>query len=119
MMGKLEFTFGGSSVFLNADAADLDSAGCTSSLRGLKSTTDIECIRESFNPESKVGSYLIALKSFPLMPYMNNIILHNGNPSLNLFDCNIKKVDMEEAIGPYCRVSDVIVDDIPSTHLPF
>lgn len=110
----MEFSFAGSSLFLNADANELDSAACTNALRGLKSATNVTCQRETFSTESKTGSYLIAFNSFPTNPYMNNHVYHNGNPSRDShFNCNMSKVDSEEALGAFCRISDVVVDNIP------
>lgn len=114
MMGKIEFTFAESSVLLNADANTLTDEECRKSLLGLKSITDVSCHRESFNDQTGVGSYSISLLSFPLNPHFNNLVYHNGNPSLDLFSCNISKVDSEEAFGPYCTLSDLEpLDNLP------
>jgi hypothetical protein len=111
--GKFEFQFSGASVYLNADSTELDSNACTSTLSTLKSITKINCTRETFNMESKTGSYLIRLDEFPSQPHLNNLIYHTGNPSLELFHCNTSKIDHEDAIGPYCEFEDVITDNIP------
>ena len=42
---------------------------------------------------------------------MNNIIHHNGNPGINLFSCNVSKIDNEEAQQPFCFVSDTEPND--------
>jgi hypothetical protein len=106
LMGKYAFSFGGSEVYLPANANDNDDAKCNSALKGLKSVESITCKRESFNPNTGTGSYLISLLSFPTKPHMNNLIHHNGNPGINLFACNTTKIDAEEAQQPFCFVSD-------------
>lgn len=107
MSGKYGFEFGGSEVYLNADARVLTSDLCTTSLRGLKSITDANCTRESFNGVSGIGTYLISLLRYPQEPpFMNNIVIHNGQPSINMFHCNVSKIDHEDAMVPYCMISD-------------
>jgi hypothetical protein len=106
LMGKYAFSFAGSEVYLPANANDNDDAKCNSALKGLKSVESITCKRESFNPNTGTGSYLISLLSFPTKPHMNNLIHHNGNPGINLFACNTTKIDAEEAQQPFCFVSD-------------
>ena len=113
MYGKIEFGFAGSSVKLEANANKMDDSGCSSLLSKLKSVESISCVRETTNEESGVGSYLITLNSYPQMPFMNNLVGHSGNPGRNLFSCNSSFVDAEEAVGPYCRIYDVAVDDLP------
>lgn len=56
MYGKVEFTFAGSSVLLEADANQLDDAECNRSLRGLKSVAEVDCVRQSLNPTT--GTHL-------------------------------------------------------------
>jgi hypothetical protein len=106
LMGKYAFSFAGSEVYLPANANDNDDAKCNSALKALKSVESITCKRESFNPNTGTGSYLISLLSFPAKPHMNNLIHHNGNPGINLFACNTTKIDAEEAQQPFCFVSD-------------
>ena len=115
-MGKIEFTFAGSSAIFNADASTMDSDGCNFALRNMKSIRDYKCIREKVNDKTKSGSYLITLNSFPTQPYMNNIIYHNGNPSLDMFYCNMSRVDEEEVIGPYCEITNVVYEHVPGKY---
>jgi len=49
MMGRLEFTFAGSSVYLDADSNQLDDAACKKSLQGLKSVGEVSCTRQTIN----------------------------------------------------------------------
>lgn len=49
MVGRLEFTFAGSSVYLNADSNQLEDNACKKSLQGLKSIGDVSCSRQTFN----------------------------------------------------------------------
>eukprot|EP01038_Epipyxis_sp_PR26KG_P008919 gene8919-12027_t len=107
MIGKLEFSFGGSSAFLDANANKVTDESCRNSLLKLKSISDIRCVRETFNEITGVGSYIISLLEYPLMPFMNNIMFHRGDPPRSYFSCNSSFIDEEEATGPYCRVSDV------------
>eukprot|EP01032_Pedospumella_encystans_P013943 gene13943-16031_t len=112
MMGKYSFGFAGSEVYLPAHAEDNDETKCTAALKGLKSVQDVSCKREKYDVNTGAGSYLISLLSYPLKPYMNNLIHHNGNPGINLFSCNVSKIDNEEASEPFCFVSnaDTTVD---------
>ena len=107
LSGRMEFTFGGASVFFPANANSFGSNECQAALSKLKSIESITCVQENVNAETQSGSYLITLNSYPLMPFMNNLVFHNGNPPRNLFFCNTSLVDEEDALGPYCRVSDV------------
>jgi hypothetical protein len=106
MMGKYAFSFAGSDVFLPANANDNDDLKCTTALKGLASVSGVSCRRESFNPDTGTGTYLISLLSYPAKPHMNNIIHHNGNPGINLFACNTSRIDNEEAQQPFCFLSD-------------
>ena len=112
MMGKYSFGFAGSEVYLPAHADDNDETKCTTALKGLKSVQDVSCKREKYDVNTGAGSYLISLLSYPQKPYMNNLIHHNGNPGINLFSCNVSKIDNEEASEPFCFVSnaDMTVD---------
>ncbi len=114
MFGKIQFGFGGDIVSLNANANQVASEQCTGTLSALKSVAEVTCVRESVNEISGTGSYLISLRKFPQMPFMNNLIGHNGNPHKSLFSCNTSLVDEEEAVGPYCSFFDVE----PSEGLP-
>ena len=111
MMGKYSFSFAGSEVYLPAHANDNDEAKCNNALKGLTSVSSALCKRESFNPNTGTGTYLISLLGFPINPHMNNIIHHNGNPGINLFSCNVSKIDNEEAQQPFCFVSDTEPND--------
>eukprot|EP01033_Poteriospumella_lacustris_P013143 gene13143-9411_t len=115
MQGRLEFTFGGASVVLEADATVMDSALCTYILSGLKSIRQVTCERETVNRDGRFGAYRITLIDFPSFPpYMNNYVYHTGNPPRDAFSCDVTQVDAEQAIGPYCRVTDVVTDGIPA-----
>lgn len=116
MVGSFEFGFGGSAVSLNADATKLTNEVCVTALKGLKSVASASCFRESFDAEKKTGTYNISLLEYPIKPYMNNIVYHDGNPRSNLFSCNISKVDEEEATGPYCRIDDISLSNLPGKH---
>jgi hypothetical protein len=106
-LGKFTFTFAGATVNLNVNTNELDGVGCQKALMGLQSVADVGCTREDTNAESNVGSYLITLNKFPVMPYFNNLVSHSGDPPKSLFACNMSAVDEEEAVGPYCRVYDM------------
>lgn len=106
MMGKYQFSFAGSDVYLPANANDNDETKCNSALKGLASVKEASCKRESFNADTGTGTYLISLLSFPDKPHMNNLVHHNGNPGINLFACNTSKIDAEEAQQPFCFLSD-------------
>lgn len=107
LSGKVEFTFAGASVFIPANANSVGSGECQSIVSNLKSVASVNCVRESANPTTNGGSYLITLNSFPSAPFMNNLVFHTGNPGRNMFFCNTSHVDEEDALGPYCRISDV------------
>lgn len=106
MMGKYAFGFAGSEVYLPANSNDNDEAKCTSALSKLKSVEKVSCKRETFNANTGTASYLISMLSYPEKPYMNNLVHHNGNPGINLFSCNVSKIDHEEASEPFCFVSN-------------
>jgi len=106
MMGKYAFGFAGSEVYLPANSNDNDEAKCTSALSKLKSVEKVSCKRETFNTNTGTASYLISMLSYPEKPYMNNLVHHNGNPGINLFSCNVSKIDHEEASEPFCFVSN-------------
>lgn len=101
-------------MFFPADANTFDTNACQTALAKLESVASISCVRENVNKETHAGTYLVTIQSYPVMPFMNNIVFHNGNPARNLFHCNTSLVDEEDALGPYCRVSDVE----PSAELP-
>ncbi len=113
MVGSIELTFSGSSVLLPADASQLSSQQCTFLLSGLRSVADITCVRDTYDGQTKTGQFTITLDRFPTKPYMNNVIYHNGNPSLDLFSCNTSRVNEFEAVGVYCEISDMVVDRLP------
>jgi len=118
MAGRLEFTFAGSTVTMDANAGNVDSDGCTGVMAQLKSVASVRCQRESFQNATRTGSYLITLLSFPLQPYFNNLVSHQGNPPLSLFYCNTTMVDDEEATAPRCFVDDMLVPgDLPQVPL--
>eukprot|EP01031_Cornospumella_fuschlensis_P039258 gene39258-47777_t len=106
MSGAIFFTFGGDTVPLNANAAQLDSNQCTYLLSGLKSVSEIDCQRELFDPATLTGRYLITLRAYPERAYTNNIVTHDGNPGMELFACNSSQVSVIEAQGAYCEVLD-------------
>lgn len=114
MMGRLGFTFSGATVFLDADASQLTTNLCTQMLTAMQSITKVTCVRESFHPEQHYGSYLIVLEEYPSYPpYMNNIRSHQGNPGRDLFSCDVTQVNGEAAVGAFCRITDVVTDNIP------
>ena len=118
MAGRLEFTFAGSTVTMDANAGNVDSDGCTGVMAQLKSVASVRCQRESFQNATRTGSYLITLLTFPLQPYFNNLVSHQGNPPLSLFYCNTTMVDDEEATAPRCFVDDMLVPgDLPQVPL--
>jgi hypothetical protein len=116
LAGLLEFSFGGFSVLLNADALELDSFACSGSLSsGLKAAvSEVSCIREIVNERYHSGSYLVTLHSFPVKPHLNNLFFHSGNPPLDLFfACNASRFDESLAPSPYCYVEDVVTENLP------
>lgn len=118
LAGLFQFSFAGSNVLLNADASELDDFYCTNSLvMGLKSVGEVTCQRESFDSIKRTGSYLITLLSYPLIPYLNNVIYHTGNPPLSFFECNLTKIDAEAVVDPSCTISDVVAENLPQ-YLP-
>jgi hypothetical protein len=42
---------------------------------------------------------------------MNNLIYHNGNPSIEFFSCNTSKVDKELSPSAYCSISDLLFEE--------
>ena len=52
MNGKLEFSFAGASVMLDADANLLDDALCTRYLQRLQSVSGISCVRQTLKPST-------------------------------------------------------------------
>ena len=114
MAGRIEFTFAGSTVVFDADAGQMDSAACVSTMSQLKSIQSLTCERESFQEASGTGAYLITLESYPEKAHFNNLIQHTGNPPLSLFYCNTTLVDHEEASAPRCFLEDITVrGDLP------
>eukprot|EP01039_Chlorochromonas_danica_P010844 gene10844-12054_t len=113
LQGSLEVTIAGASALLNANAAALTSASCTYLLSGLRSIAEVECTRESYDSLLNTGSYLIRLLRYPTRTHMNNILYHNGNPSIDLFACNTSKVNEFEASGVGCDFEDVETTDLP------
>ena len=106
----------GSSVFLDGYAPNLSNTLCDRSLKDLKSVSQINCKTENIDISTGTGSFIITLESFPLKPYLNNIIYHNGNPPLNLFHCNSSKIDTEDAVSPKCKIEDVVAANLPSKY---
>lgn len=107
LIGKLTFSFAGSSVTMNADARSVSSASCTTALSTLKSATNISCSREFMDEATGRGSYIITLNNYPEQPHFNNLVTHNGNPDISMFTCDSSKIDAEEAQAPYCLVSNI------------
>ena len=113
MYGQLIFSFGGESTLFNADAAAFTSQECQQNLQKMNSLSKVSCERETFDPITRTGSYLITLEDFPLKAHWNNVYQHNGNPPRDFFSCNVSKVDPFEAIGVYCTITDVNTEYIP------
>lgn len=107
MYGKMEFSFGGSSVFLEPDAQKLTTEACTYAFGSLTTAT-VSCERESYT-ETGAGSYILKLISFPLRPMENNLFTHDGNPLRSAFQCNTTLVNHldEGGIPPLCEIFDI------------
>jgi hypothetical protein len=113
IMGQLELYLAGSTVTVDANAKKFTSELCQKTIRGLKSVSDITCVREDFDENSQVGSYLFTLNKYPMAPFMNNLMSHTGNPPLSAFRCNTSLVDKEEAQGALCVFEDVVTENLP------
>ena len=114
MTGRLAFTFAGSTVVFEANAAKVDSSACQSAMNQLKSIAEVRCERQALQAATGTGTYLITLQRYPETPHFNNLVSHKGNPPMSLFYCNTTLVDLEEASSPRCFLEDVaVLGDMP------
>eukprot|EP01041_Mallomonas_annulata_P001065 gene1065-2084_t len=113
MYGDLLFEFGSTALKMKADASQYTSEQCTSDFKSFKPVSEVNCIRETYDADTGLGSYLITFQKWPIYPYENNIFHHNGNPDINLFNCNTSRVDHEEAKDLICEITDVVTENLP------
>ena len=83
MNGKLEFTFAGSSVLLDADSNLLEDDLCTRSLQRLKSIQAISCVRQTFKPATGDNNMIfihtytyIDAYTYIIHTYIHNILIN-------------------------------------------
>ena len=113
MYGVVQFSFGYSTINMKANAGEYDSESCTNDMKKIKEFGSVECERLDYNGTLGTGSYLITIKSWPLIPQENNLFAHSGSPDLSQFSCNTTQVDFEEALNIKCELEDVVVLDLP------
>lgn len=113
MGGKLKLTFASESIFLNADALSLSSEACTSAVKQFHGVGDVSCVRDYLDSSGLIGSYVITFNSWSLLPHENNLFNHSGNPPIDVFKCDVSRVDDFNAKKPYCEVTDVVTEDLP------
>lgn len=118
--GSFTFSFMKASVTIPATSSSSD---CSRLLSSMLSLGEVKCERiedlyEDLDEDEEIVSFHVKIESFPLIPHFNNILFHNGNPSLNLFSCDGSSLSlMKTKTDPFCTISDVVFEDIPGNFL--
>jgi len=110
LTGVFQFFFNGEILNLTANATLFNSSVCTATFSSMRSIQSAKCIRSAVNSHGG-SSFTVQLKSFPSIPYQNNIFVHDGYPSLNMFYCSPKKI--LTGTNPSCTITDVYQNSVP------
>jgi len=84
--GNVRFTFMGFTSALSITASSVE---CKAAMERLLSVEEVTCTRAAVTDGFR---YTIKFKKFPVFSSENNIHSHNGNPSLDMFHCDISDV---------------------------
>jgi hypothetical protein len=111
MSGTLKFTFSGQSFSFPANALEWDAKACQTSFESLQNIASASCSQANIDIVGLTAIWTIQLRTFPTLPYQNNVFYHEGNPDLNMFSCDTTSVAV--AVDPTCVVADVTTADLP------
>jgi len=102
LSGQLLLQFNGESVQFSPDPAVATASYCKTQFQSLRNVKEVDC---SLVAHSAVHStYAVKFKSFPLMPYENNLYTHRGNPALSSFACGVALLN---STAVACTLADV------------
>ena len=112
--GAVELSFNNASILLDANPNNLSSEECTAQVSKMKGVAKATCTTEHSGGEAlSAYRYTISFTEWSLVPYENNWFVHDGNPPLEAFSCNMNRVNEFKAVNPHCEVVDVFTEGSP------
>jgi hypothetical protein len=84
------FQFNGESFLFETGATRFTAAQCKTAFQALRNVAEVDCTITAST--DFLVTYQIVFKSFPVLPYENNIFSHDGNPALASFSCNTDQI---------------------------
>lgn len=110
LSGYMKLTFQGFSFSFPANANDWPYYDCEASFASLPNVDEVKCSREIVSAAG-TAIYTIQFRKFSVIPYENNIVYHEGNPSKFAFLCDTTTASGATSIT--CEISDVYNTKVP------
>jgi hypothetical protein len=123
LAGEFKFIFQGEYFYFPADPSEFDDETCTAAVTALANVAQASCTRGTIDAVTLGCQYTIQLQQFPIFPYQNNIYSHEGNPSIDSYQCDTTHITA--GTSPTCEIQSTSTgtlpgpDDDDSPHLVF
>jgi hypothetical protein len=111
LVGQFKFIFQGEYFFFSANASEFGDEECTAAVISLPNIDSASCTRGAVDPITYSTEYTIQVQEFPLFPYENNIYFHEGNPSIDSYQC--ETTYLTGGTSPTCEIEVISTGDIP------
>jgi hypothetical protein len=108
--GSFSFTFNGESFSFPAAESEMSVEACEAKFESLNNVQTAKCAKGIANAAGG-NKFTVQLRSFPVMPYENNVFTHDGNPPLSSFHCGLSAVT--GVTGPSCDITDAETNRLP------
>ena len=109
--GHIVLTFMRENITWSANIDRYSESACSNAFKGHPALDSVACSLQERFEASKGGRVLVSLDSFPIHPHENNLLFHNGNPSLSEFACHVVD-DNQELRGIECKLRNVQTQNI-------
>lgn len=107
--GSFKFTFMTQS--LSIPASGWDAQSCQNAFEALPNIDAVRCSISYSTTRYGGFTILIEFISFPVLPYMNNIFYHEGNPPISSFSCDTSAAVTTGSVT--CKITDVSYNSLP------
>ena len=106
--GTLTMRVGPEKFQFSANATHFDAADCTAAFEALHGIKEASCTRST---PTKLGGaiYTVTIRDWPDIPYQNNVFMHDGNPDISYFDCDVSKATGQNVS---CIITDAKISSI-------
>jgi hypothetical protein len=114
LAGEFKFIFLGEYFYFPANASEFDDVTCTAAVNSLVNIEVASCTRGTIDVDTLGSQYTIQFQKFPLFPYENNIYSHEGNPSLDSYQCETTRVT--GGTSPTCVIESTSTGTLPGLY---